>query len=125
MQATGSLMNGRPGNDDRARDNQSPEGNGLEMNDPGIEDKLNVILIQIAAIQDRIWDCLEALRKDNRLSPELEDFARKVMKESSYWIDQCTTTSESPPILLRRTEIQLERLARVLDLIEKEKRRSI
>jgi hypothetical protein len=81
-----------------------------------------VVLIQIAAIQDRIWDCLETLREKNRLSPEVEEFARKVMEESSYWVDQCTTTSESPPILLRRTEIQFERLIRVLELIEKEKR---
>ncbi len=98
------------------------ERNGPKRDGLSTEDKLNVVLIQIAAIQDRIWDCLETLREKNRLSPEVEEFARKVMEESSYWVDQCTTTSESPPILLRRTEIQFERLIRVLELIEKEKR---
>ena len=41
------------------------------------------------------------------------------MKEVSFWVDQCTLASKSPPVLLRRMEVQLARLVKIEALIQK------
>jgi hypothetical protein len=99
----------------KANDLDRSEGQKSRVN---LEDKLDVLLLQIDAVQDVIWDDLENLRVKGKLSIELEEFARTVMTEVSAWMDQCTTTTESQPILFRRMEVQLERLSRVQELIE-------
>lgn len=38
-----------------------------------LEEKLNRLLLEIADLQDRIWDSLEDLRVHDRLSPEAEE----------------------------------------------------
>jgi hypothetical protein len=83
----------------------------------GLEERLSCLLLKAAEHQDRIWDGLEALQVQGRLSPEAEEHVRQVMRDVSFWIDQCTVASESPPVLLRRMEIQLTRLVKVEALI--------
>lgn len=87
------------------------------MRQEKIEESLNLILIQIAELQERIWEGMAALEADGRLTPELERFAAEVMRDVSFWMDQCTTASESPPILLRRMEVHQARLAKIEELI--------
>jgi hypothetical protein len=41
------------------------------------------------------------------------------MRDVSFWIDQCTVASESPPVLLRRMEIQHMRLVKIEALMRK------
>jgi len=84
-----------------------------------VEEGLNKVLIEMAALQDMIWDEMEEQSRQDRLTPEMEEFARKVMDDVSYWMDQCTAASQSPPVLLRRMEVQLSRLKKILDLIGK------
>jgi hypothetical protein len=84
-----------------------------------LEERLNRLLLEVADLQDRIWDSLEALRAQGRLSLEAEEHVCQVMKEVSFWVDQCTLASESPPVLLRRMEVQLARLVKVEALIQK------
>ncbi|HWQ19938.1 MAG TPA: hypothetical protein VN455_09195 [Methanotrichaceae archaeon] len=99
-------------------DHDGPQSDKQPSHDE-IEERLNKVLIEIAGLQDRIWDEMEEQSKQSRLTPELEEFARKVMDDVSCWIDQCTAASESPPVLLRRMEVQLSRLKKVLELIGK------
>jgi hypothetical protein len=87
------------------------------MRQKEIEESLNLILIQIAELQERIWDEIQALEEGGRLTPELERFAAEVMRDVSFWMDQCITASESPPILLRRMEVHKARLAKIEELI--------
>jgi hypothetical protein len=83
-----------------------------------LEEKLNRLLLDVAALQNGIWDGLEALQGQGRLSPEAEEHVCRVMKEISLWVDQCTLPSESPPVLLRRMEVQLARLVKIEALIQ-------
>jgi len=87
-----------------------------------LEEELNRILLKIAEVQDEIWDRLDDLEREGNLSCQLEDLVRGVMRDLDYWTDQCTKTSESPPILLRRMQIQLKRLQKASDLIKTSKR---
>ena len=84
-----------------------------------LEEKLNRLLLEVADLQDRIWDSLEDLRVHGRLSPEAEEHIRQVMSEVSLWVDQCIVASESPPVLLRRMEVQLALLVKIEALIRK------
>ncbi len=84
-----------------------------------IEERLNVILLKMTDLQERIWDGLELLDKRELLRPELDEHIRQVMSDVSYWIDQCTIASESPPVLLRRMEIHLSRLTRIEEMLLK------
>jgi hypothetical protein len=84
-----------------------------------LEEKLNRLLLDVAALQDGIWEGLEALQRQGRLSSEAEEHICRVMKEVSFWVDQCTLASKSPPVLLRRMEVQLARLVNVEALIKK------
>ncbi len=84
-----------------------------------LEEKLSRLLLEIADLQDRIWDSLEDIRAQGRLSLEAEEHIRRVMSEVSLWVDQCAVASESPPVLLRRMEVQLARLVKIEALIRK------
>lgn len=84
-----------------------------------LEEKLNRLLLEVDDLQDGIWDGLEALQRQGRLSPEAEEHVCQVMKEVSFWVDQCTLASKSPPVLLRRMEVQLARLVKIEALIQK------
>lgn len=84
-----------------------------------VERQLNLILIDIAELEEHVWDCLERLRENERLSPQLEDHVRCVMNEVSYWSALCSTTSESPHILMRRMEVQLSRMKRLSELLDR------
>ncbi len=84
-----------------------------------IEEKLNLLLLNAANLQDNIWERLQSMDEQGRLKPDLEEHVKRVMREVSSWMDECTAASESPPILLRRMEIQLIRLEKVDELIKK------
>jgi len=79
-----------------------------------VEEELNRILLKIAETQDAILDCLE---KDSS-SAQIEELALRVIKDADYWIEQCTRTTEAPSILLRRMQIQLDRLKKIEKQIE-------
>lgn len=83
-----------------------------------IERQLNLILLEIASLEERIWDGIERLREKDRLSPQLEEYVRSIMSELSYWTALCTTASESPHVLLRRMEVHLTRARRLSEKIE-------
>jgi len=91
---------------------------GLDVDQARIEEELNRVLLDIVKVQDEIWDKLDQLERIDRLSPQLEELVRSVMKDVDYWTCQCTCTSESPPILLRRMQIHFKRLQRIASLIE-------
>ena len=86
------------------------------MDQAELEEELNRILLKIAGIQEDIWDCLEVLEREGRLTTQLEELVRGVMRDVDYWTEQCTRTSESPPVLLRRMQIHLKRLQKVAKL---------
>lgn len=91
-----------------------------DFTDPAeVEVELSRILLVIAEIQDNIWDDVEVLQEWGLLTIELEEFVRVVMRDISYWIDQCTRAIESPPVLLRRMNIHLTRIKRLQGLVEK------
>lgn len=92
---------------------------GISMHQSEIEKKLNLMLLRSVGIEDRIWILLEATEEQGCSKPELAEYARGVITEVSRWIDQCTMDFPSPPILLRRMEIQLARLEKVEELLEK------
>lgn len=83
-----------------------------------VERQLNLILLEIACLEERIWECMERLREKDRLSPQLEEYVRGIMSELSYWTALCTTTSESPHVLLRRMEVHLTRARRLSEHLE-------
>jgi hypothetical protein len=100
-------------------DDGSPK-DGNQTPHEEVEEKLNKVLIQMADLQDRIWDLTDELRSQGKLAMQTEDYSRKVMDDVSYWIDQCTTESQSPPVLLRRMEVHLSRLKSVEELLRRE-----
>ncbi|NYT02519.1 MAG: hypothetical protein GKC10_07170 [Methanosarcinales archaeon] len=81
-----------------------------------LEDRLSRLLLQLAEMQDGIWEAWEA--KSDGLPPGMEEHLRKVMDDISFWIDQCTTTDQCTPVLLRRMEVHRARLARLMELID-------
>lgn len=83
-----------------------------------IERELNLVLLKIAEIQDGVRDGLERLNEEGKLTQEFEDMVESVMREVDAWTDQCTAVAEAPPVLLRRMQVQLERLERIERLIE-------
>ncbi|MDI9616657.1 MAG: hypothetical protein QFX31_04745 [Methanothrix sp.] len=83
-----------------------------------VERQLNLILLEIASLEDKIWESIERLREKDRLSPHLEEYVRGIMSELSYWSALCTTTSESPHVLLRRMEVHLTRARRLSEQLE-------
>ncbi|MCX8207179.1 MAG: hypothetical protein N3G75_05025 [Methanothrix sp.] len=83
-----------------------------------VERQLNLILLEIASLEERIWDCIERLREKDSLSPHLEEYVRRIMSDLSYWTALCTTTSESPHVLLRRMEVHLTRARRLSEQLE-------
>jgi len=84
-----------------------------------VEEELNRILLKIAETQDVI---LAGLEKDSS-SAQMEDLALRVIKDADYWIEQCTKTTEAPSILLRRMQIQLDRLKKIEKQIEETRQR--
>ncbi|HOK58530.1 MAG TPA: hypothetical protein PK659_05545 [Methanothrix sp.] len=83
-----------------------------------VERQLNLILLEIASLEERIWDCMERLREKELLSPHLEEYVRSIMSELSYWTALCTTASEAPHVLLRRMEVHLTRARRLSEHLE-------
>lgn len=83
-----------------------------------LEERLNLLLIEMADIEESLEQGLEALRRIGKLSDELERYIRLVMSDISQWIDECTLAVESSPVLLRRMQVHLERLGRLLMFIE-------
>jgi hypothetical protein len=83
-----------------------------------VEERLNILLLEMAELQELIWEGIELLDERGRLRLELEEHVRRIMSDVSYWMDQCTLASESPPVLLRRMEVHLSRLNRTKELIE-------
>jgi hypothetical protein len=88
------------------------------MDQARIEVELNLLLLKIAEIQKSVDEGVEVLREEGKLPGELEGIVEKVMREVDSWTDQCTAPAETPPILLRRMQVQMERLARIERLIE-------
>gem|GEM_PF-479525 len=84
------------------------------------EERLDLLLVALAELQERVWEGLERLEAEGRLLPEIEEHAREVMRDVSYWLDQCTAAEEAPPILQRRMEVHLERIRRLAELLEAE-----
>jgi hypothetical protein len=83
-----------------------------------IEKRLNILLLKMAELQEMIWEGIELLEARGLLRPDLEKHVLWIMSDVSYWMDQCTIASESPPVLLRRMEVHLSRLDRTHELIE-------
>ncbi|HII06873.1 MAG TPA: hypothetical protein HA349_06045 [Methanotrichaceae archaeon] len=82
------------------------------------EAELNLVLLNIAQIQEAISDGVERLREEEKLTMEFEKMVQNVMRDVNGWTDQCTAPTESPPVLLRRMQVQMERLLRIERLIE-------
>jgi len=83
-----------------------------------IEAELNLLLLNIVEIQKAVEDGLERLREEGKLTMELETMVQNVVKDVDGWTDQCTATSEATPVLLRRMQVQMERLSRIERIIE-------
>jgi tRNA A58 N-methylase Trm61 len=83
-----------------------------------IEAELNLVLLNIAEIQEAISDGVERLREEGKLTMEFEKMVQNVMREVDGWTDQCTATTEATPVLLRRMQVQMERLSRIERIIE-------
>ncbi len=88
------------------------------MDQARIEAELNLVLLNIAETQAAIRDGVERLREEGRLTMEFETMVQRVMRDVDGWTDQCTAAAEAPPVLLRRMQVQMERLARIERLIE-------
>jgi hypothetical protein len=84
------------------------------------EKRLNLVLLEIGRLQEAIWEHLELLEKNGLLLPQMDEHAGEVMREVSFWVDQCTLATQAPPVLLRRMEVHLGRLARLRELLEKQ-----
>jgi len=87
-----------------------------------IELELNLVLLKTVEIRAALMEGVEALREEGRLPGELEGIVEKVTREVDGWTDQCTAPAETPPVLLRRMQVQMERLARIERLIEELRR---
>lgn len=83
-----------------------------------IEAELNLVLLNIVEIQKAIEAGLERLREEGKLTVELEAMVQNVVRDVDGWTDQCTATSEATPVLLRRMQVQMERLSRIEKIIE-------
>jgi tRNA A58 N-methylase Trm61 len=83
-----------------------------------IEAELNLVLLNIVEIQKAIDAGLERLREGGKLTMELEAMVQNVVRDVDGWTDQCTATSEATPVLLRRMQVQMERLRRIERIIE-------
>jgi tRNA A58 N-methylase Trm61 len=83
-----------------------------------IEAELNLVLLNVAETQAAIREGIERLREEGKLSMEFETMVQKVMRDVDGWTDQCTAAAEAPPVLLRRMQVQMERLSRIERLIE-------
>lgn len=88
------------------------------MDQARIEAELNLVLLNIVEIQKAVEYGLERLREDGKLTTEFEKMVRNVVRDVDDWTDQCTATSEATPVLLRRMQVQMERLSRIERLIE-------
>ncbi|HOO54918.1 MAG TPA: hypothetical protein PLM24_06350 [Methanothrix sp.] len=88
------------------------------MDQARIEAELNLVLLSIVGIREAIEDGLERLREEGKLTMEFEKMAKNVVRDVDGWTDQCTATSEATPVLLRRMQVQMERLRRIERLIE-------
>ncbi|MHC1631007.1 MAG: hypothetical protein ACXQT4_01735 [Methanotrichaceae archaeon] len=88
------------------------------MDQSKLEEELNRILLKIADLQEKIQNNLENLQKEEDISSQLQEFVQEVITDVDYWTDQCTKTTESPPVLLRRMQTHLKRLQRIQNLIE-------
>ena len=84
-----------------------------------VEEELNRILLKIAETQDAILNILE----NDPSSAQIEELALGVIRDADYWIEQCTKTTEAPSILLRRMQIQLDRLKKIEKQIEETRQR--
>lgn len=82
------------------------------------EAELNLVLLNISQIQEAISDGVERLREEGKLTMEFEKMVQNVMRDVDGWTDQCTAPTEAPPVLLRRMQVQMERLLRIEKLIE-------
>lgn len=82
-----------------------------------IEAELNLMLLNIVEIQKAIEVGLERLREGGKLTVELEAMVQNVVRDVDGWTDQCTATSEATPVLLRRMQVQMERLRRIERII--------
>ena len=88
------------------------------MDQARIEAELNLVLLKTAQAQEAVRVGVEGLREEGRLTEEVERMVEKVTREVDGWTDQCTAATEAPPVLLRRMQVQMERLARIERLIE-------
>lgn len=88
------------------------------MDQARIEAELNLLLLNIVEIQKAVEDGLERLREEGKLTTELETMVQNVVRDVDGWTDQCTATSEATPVLLRRIQVQMERLRRIERIIE-------
>lgn len=88
------------------------------MDQARIEAELNLVLLNIATIQGAISDGVERMRVEGKLTIEFEKMVQNVVRDVDGWTDQCTATSKTPPVLLRRMQVQMERLSRIERLIE-------
>ena len=88
------------------------------MDQARIEAELNLVLLNIVEIREAIGDGLKRLREEGKLTMEFEKMVQNVVRDVDGWTDQCTATSEATPVLLRRMQVQMERLSRIERLIE-------
>ncbi len=88
------------------------------MDQARIEAELNLVLLNIATIQKAISDGVERMRVEGKLTMEFEKMVQNVVRDVDGWTDQCTAASEAPAVLLRRMQVQMERLSRIERLIE-------
>ncbi len=88
------------------------------MDQARIETELNLVLLSIVEIREAIEDVVERLQDKGKLTMEFEKMIQNVVRDVDGWTDQCTATSEATPILLRRMQVQMERLSRIERLIE-------
>jgi hypothetical protein len=96
--------------------NSSDIGDG-----PGeVTERLNLLLLQIVDLQERISQSMEVLENEGQIPPQLENHVRQVLSDISLWVDECTKVAEDRPILLRRIEVHVERLRRLEELIRAE-----
>jgi hypothetical protein len=94
----------------------------MPMSQREVEMRLNLVCLEISRLQDSIWELLESLERAGILPARLEEYAGEVMREVSFWVDQCTLAAQSPPVLLRRMEVHLSRLVRLRELLEEHRR---
>lgn len=88
------------------------------MDQARIEAELNLVLMKTAQSREAVREGVEDLRKEGKLTEDVEEMVGKVIREVDGWTDQCTAAAEAPLILLRRMQVQMERLARIERLIE-------